>query len=102
MLADAQLSRSPPGLGLNRWDSDNPLTFAASVATAEQLGATCALLDTNPLRVFDPYVCLSLASLRAAIDVARPGRRGGQPDALSRPALDFARWFTEHVWPLVV
>jgi hypothetical protein len=102
MLADAQLSRSPPGLDLNRWDSDNPLTFAASVATAEQLGATCALLDTNPLRVFDPYVCLSLASLRAAIDVARPGRRGGQPDALSRPALDFARWFTEHVWPLVV
>jgi hypothetical protein len=102
MLADAQLSRSLPGLGLNRWDSGNPLTFAASVATAEQLGATCALLDTNPLRVFDPYVCLSLASLRAAIDVARPDVVVVNPMPYPRPALDFARWFTEHVWPLVV
>ena len=55
---------SPPRLGLNRWDWRSPEQFAAGVARAEMLGWDDALLPTNPVANFDPYVLLAGAAMR--------------------------------------
>jgi 5,10-methylenetetrahydromethanopterin reductase len=60
------LKRTPPRLGLNRWDWRSPEQFAASVGRAETLGWDDALLPTNPLSNFDPYVLLAGAAMRTA------------------------------------
>ncbi len=47
---------------LNRLDMSGPLEFAESAKQAEALGWSMGLLPCNPLKVPDPYVCLSFAA----------------------------------------
>ena len=47
---------------LNRLDMSGPRQFAESAVEAESLGWSKGLLPCNPLKVADPYVCLTLAA----------------------------------------
>ncbi len=46
-------------LGLNRWNWQSPVEFAAAAARAEAAGIDAALLPVNPLACPDPYVLMA-------------------------------------------